>query len=65
MDPAAHEPPPTTCRLCAADVPAGATRCPACGLHRSTELPAATGWRLVAGLAAVYAFVAAVVVLTR
>ena len=56
---------PAACRLCEAAVPAGVSRCPACGLYQTPVLSAPTLWRLAAGLAAIYALVAAVTVLNR
>ena len=53
------------CRLCTVALPAGATRCPSCGLYRATALPQDTRWRLAAALAGLYAVTAGLVVLTR
>ena len=53
------------CRLCAVPLPAGADRCPSCGLFRATVVPQETRWRLAAALAGLYAVTAALIVLTR
>jgi hypothetical protein len=53
------------CRLCGTPLPDPAARCPACGMHPARDLPRATKWRIAAGLVALYAFVAVVLVLTR
>ncbi len=53
------------CRLCGTPVPDAGPRCPACGMHQARILPRATRWRIAAGLAALYLFVAVVLVLTR
>ena len=65
MEPPGDDAAPTVCRLCEEAVPPGAARCPACGLHQSTDLSGPSLWRLTAGLAVVYAFVALIVVLNR
>jgi hypothetical protein len=53
------------CRLCTAPLPAGATRCPACGMYRATAVPQDTRWRLVAAMAGLYAVTAGLILLTR
>ena len=63
--PPAPTPPPETCPLCGAPVPSGVRRCPDCNLRLHSQVDRRTLWRLTAGLAAVYAFVALVLVLTR
>ena len=57
--------PPEACPLCQAAVPPGASRCPSCNLVLADDVSQRTLWRLTAGLAAVYAVVALVLVLTR
>ena len=59
------EPAGAVCRLCATPLPDPDARCPACGMHPARDLPPATKWRVAAGLAALYLFVAVVLVLTR
>lgn len=56
---------PTSCRLCGTALPDPGERCPTCGLHPARELSSATRWRIAGGLVAVYAFVAAILALTR
>ena len=53
------------CRLCTVPLPAGAVRCPSCGLYRATAVPKDTRWRLAAALGGLYAVTAALVALTR
>jgi hypothetical protein len=53
------------CRLCGTPLPDPAARCPACGMHPARTLSRSTKWRIAAGLAALYAFVAVVLILTR
>ena len=53
------------CRLCASPLPPDAKRCPACGLHRATDLSRPELWRLGAGLAALYLVTAVLLLLAR
>jgi hypothetical protein len=53
------------CRLCGTPLADPAARCPACGLPPARVLSRSSKWRIAAGLVALYAFVAVVLVLTR
>ena len=54
-----------TCRLCGAELPEDAPRCPNCGLHRAGDLGRRGYQRLAVGLAGVYLLTALLVLLTR
>jgi hypothetical protein len=56
---------PDICRLCEAPLPAGAPRCPSCGMHQATGLSNASLWRVGAGLAAIYLLTVLILVLFR
>jgi ribosomal protein L40E len=53
------------CRLCESPLPPDAKRCPACGLHRATDLSRPELWRLGAGLAVLYLATAVLLLLVR
>jgi hypothetical protein len=51
------------CRLCGAPLPAPEARCRACGFHQGRSLTRATLWRVLGGLAVIYAVTALLILL--